>query len=115
MTYDELLQKHQMREAYIAKQDDIISNICQQLEVLRKGWDYAEKANRVLKNQNADMYQKLQDERKLSEERRVALEKCEPMIEECYHEKFGWQEDCVFCGDNIHKPDCDYVRLIKQD
>ena len=82
MTYDELLQKHQMREAYIAKQDDIISNIRKQLEASQK----------------------------LSEERRVALEKCSPMT--------NIAKGCYWCGTffhSEHEPICDYVRLIKQD
>ena len=61
----------------------------------------------------------LQDERKLSEERRVALEKCSPFYYTCSYEDHVCNTECQFCGSTStideHEPICDYVRLIKQD
>jgi hypothetical protein len=69
----------------------------------------------LLKNQNADLYQSLQDERNLSEERRVALEKCEPYT---HMKHIRDAQCCVFCESYDyykHETDCEYLKMIKQD
>ncbi len=48
---------------------------------------------------------------KLAEERRVALEKCIPNEIGGYDVRL---ERCIFCKEYEHKPNCDFVRLIKE-
>ena len=54
-----------------------------------------------------ELSQQLQASQKLSEERRLALERCDPL------ENVDW---CHICKRwNIHGPNCDYVRLCKKE
>jgi len=61
-----------------------------------------------LKQENAELRQQLEASQKLSEERRVALDRCSPF-------NAGY---CKFCRiDSLteqHKPNCDYCQLVKE-
>ena len=59
---------------------------------------------------NIELEQQLEATQKLSEERRVALVELHDDNVKCYACK------CWFLGDEtIHKPNCDYCRLVKED
>jgi hypothetical protein len=90
-----------------------------QFEALMKSINRLETENETLKELNEQLQNDIINANmnseimgKLSEERRVALEKCIPNEIGGYDVRL---ERCIFCKEYEHKPDCDYVRLIKQD
>jgi hypothetical protein len=81
---------------------------------LRNGLDYADKANRVLKDQNADLFYA-----KEKADAEVARLTDILQLVETINEKLSpWdsnpsrRDPCVWCGNSSHTEECNYMRLV---
>lgn len=114
----------------------IIEELNEEIDELKKEIEASQKDNETLKSSITNLQlgkygvryycdlsevQQIRAEKaeKLSEERRLALERCSPF------ERFQMDSDgahshnfCEFCSPKfqaMHEPDCDYVRLTKKE
>ena len=97
--------------AMLAKIDCESKIMIQNNTKLRQQLEASQETLELIHAIKRDLMRQLGEEKKLSEERRVALERCTPH----YHDL-----PCDFCGydpriHDDHEPNCDYVRLCKKD